>query len=223
MQSDSRGRDHFALQGVVKRWGSAVILEGAELVVEAGAAVHIEGVNGAGKTTFLRVCAGLLTPDAGTVSFAGLDPHRDRRAFLYRTGFLSAGDHGLYGRLSAREHLRLGTGLAMLPRARRAALVDRAIEAFGLGEFADRRVERASTGQRQRVRLALAFVHDPDLLLLDEPENSLDEDGEAMFSRALHASVDAGACALVCSPGTSAGSFDWARRYTLKRGRLVPA
>ena len=120
-------------------------------------------------------------PDAGTVTVDGLSSDANWREYHRRIGFLSAGDRGLYNRFSVRGHLEYGARIAFVPRARRREAVDEALVRFGLTDLATRRADRLSQGQRQRLRLALTVVHDPKVLLLDEPRNSLDDEGLAML------------------------------------------
>lgn len=135
--------------------------------------VGLLGPNGAGKTTTLRMLATLLRPTEGTASVAGFDvatqPLEVRRSVGYLTG-----DTGLYGRLTPLEVLRyFGDlhGMAASETKRRSAEL---VERLGIGEFATRRCEALSTGQRQRVSIARAFLHDPAVLILDEPTSGLD-------------------------------------------------
>jgi ABC-2 type transport system ATP-binding protein len=213
------------LSGVVKRWpGQAVpVIGGAELDLRAGSVISIAGANGAGKTTLLRMVAGAIRPDAGEILLDGLSPERDRRDYQARIGFLAAGDHGLYARLTVREQLTLWSRLALLPRPERRAAVLAAVERFGLAELAENRVERLSLGQRQRVRLALAFLHDPRVVLLDEPLNSLDADGTRTVGEALDRLRSRGGVCLWASPEPPQVGIDFERRLVLSEGALSPA
>lgn len=131
------------------------------------------GPNGAGKTTTLRMLAGVLTPDAGTARICGIDVHRDPLPAKAALGFLS-GDTQLYHRLSPREVLTyFGQLYGMDPvllETRISALVER----LDLGTFAHRACGTLSAGQKQRTNIARAFLHDPRLLILDEPTTALD-------------------------------------------------
>jgi ABC-2 type transport system ATP-binding protein len=192
-----------------KQWpGGAQVLGGVSLVLPQGQLCVVEGANGAGKSTFVRVIAGILAPDAGEVRVRG-------RAF-------AAGDTGLYARLDVPGHLELACGLCLVPRARRRALIAQAVERFELGSFGRRRVDRLSTGQRQRLRLALGFLHEPSLVLLDEPHASLDPAGRTALDRALGAHLAAGRSALWVRPGDDGGPRPHLR-LRLSGGRLVPA
>jgi ABC-2 type transport system ATP-binding protein len=218
-------REPLALEGITKRWagGRRNVLDEVDLVVRPGTTVFVGGANGAGKTTLLRIAAGLLLPDRGSVRLGHLDAEADRRSFQRRIGFLSAASAGLYARLAVRDHLRLWSRLALLPRGERARHQARTAEAFDLVALADRRVDRLSMGQRQRVRLAGAFLHDPEVVLLDEPANSLDEMGLAILAAELRRVQDDGRAAVWCAPVTQRELLPAARVLTLDGGRLVEA
>jgi ABC-2 type transport system ATP-binding protein len=219
------GRTALAVSGVHKRWepGVAPVLAGVDLELEPGVAVAVAGANGAGKTTLLRIVAGLLAPDAGSVRVCGLGLGGDREEYQRALGFLPAGNSGLYGRLKAEHHLELWTRLALMPRRRRRAAIASAVDAFGLASLCGRRVDRLSMGQRQRLRLALAFVHAPRLVLLDEPGTSLDDEGAAVLDVALSELKARGGSALVCLPTGWAHPLPVDRRYLLAGGRLEAA
>jgi ABC-2 type transport system ATP-binding protein len=215
--------DLLVLHGIQKRWRKSPVLEGIDLSVARGALVSISGANGTGKTTLLRIAAGLIQPDSGEVALEGLHPERDRRAFLGRLGFLSAGDRTLYARLSTRRHLDLAARLALLPAGNRAASIERAFGVFALDDFADRRVDRLSMGQRQRVRLAMTFVHDPSLILLDEPANSLDQEGLDVLAAYLVQLRSRGGAAVWCGPAGVPKPMASDTELRLAEGRLRPA
>lgn len=211
------------VQGVKKSWRKAPrpVLAGIDFSAERGTATWIGGDNGAGKTTFLRVLAGLIKADAGTVRLDGYDLEADRRRYHESIGFLSAGNTGLYNRLTVRFHLDYWARLSFLPRPERGPAVERALEEFRLGELADRRVERMSMGQRQRVRIALAFLHRPCLLLLDEARTSLDAPGKELLGAACRRTLDEGGAIVACSPtGESEEEVRFQRRFLIRDGRL---
>lgn len=191
----------LAMTGIVKRWPRVpVVLEGVDLTLEPGTAIAVVGRNGTGKTTLLRIAAGLIMPEQGAVRLEGLDPERDRTEFQRRLGFGSAGNSGLYARLKTEHHLDMWAKLALLPKARRTEAIERVRDQFELEPLWGRRVDRISMGQRQRLRLALAFLHDPTVVLLDEPTTSLDDEGIALLGRAIESLKARGGGALVCLP-----------------------
>lgn len=209
----------LALHGVDKAYGGTVVLQRLELTVERGELVGVGGANGIGKTTLLRICAGLIAPDAGVVWLDGLHPRRDRAAFQRRVGFLAAGDRGLYARLTLRRHLELWGRVSLLEGERYRRAIERTIERLALGELEGRRMDRLSMGQRQRVRLAMAFMHEPALVLLDEPLNSLDERGGELLRGCLAETTARGGAVIWCAPQVGAEApFD--RSLLLEAGRL---
>ena len=215
----------LALTGIVKSWPSQAgpVLAGVDLDVAPGTTVAISGRNGAGKTTLLRIAAGLIAPEAGSVRVCGLDVERERTEFQRRVGFLAAGNSGLYARLKVRHHLEMWSRLALVPRRERREAIEHATDAFALGPLRGRRVDRLSMGQRQRLRLALAFVHAPRVALLDEPATSLDGEGIALLERALAALTARGGAAVVCVPSGWEQALAIDRSLVLSSGHLEPA
>ena len=211
------------LRGIHKRWGTKDVLAGADLEIEPGTMAWLGGRNGAGKTTLLRIAGGLIAPDDGKVSLHGLDPERDRRAYQRRLGFLSAGNLGLYARLSVADNLDFFASIALIPTAERARAIERAVVRFELDELYRSRTDRLSTGQRQRVRLAVTFLHEPDVLLLDEPHTSLDDEALALVRDALEELTGRGGAALWCSPTPEHVGLGYDRGYRVEAGKIVPA
>lgn len=212
-----------ALTDIVKSWRGSDVLAGASLDVNPGMRAWIGGRNGVGKTTLLRIAAGLIAPDSGAVRLHGLDPEADRRAFQSRLGFLSAGNTGLYARLNAWDNLDFWAGIAFVPRRDRPAAIEDVVERFALGDLARRRVDRMSMGQRQRVRLAMTFLHAPSVLMLDEPQTSLDDDALALLGSALDAHTRGGGTALLCAPTREKLELEVDAAYVVEGGELVPA
>ena len=215
----------LALAGITKRWPrlDAPVLDRVDLALQPGATTEVVGRNGTGKTTLLRIAAGLIGPDDGSVTLAGLDPTTDRRAFQSRTAFLSAGQGGLYARLTVAWHLDWWGRLALIPAERRRALAAAALREFELEPLEGRRTDRLSTGQRQRLRLAGTFMLAPDVILLDEPASSLDGDGVGLLGRAVTAATARGAAVLWCAPSGTQPAIASDHRYVLEGGRIEPA
>jgi ABC-2 type transport system ATP-binding protein len=211
------------LYDVAKRWRKDVeLLESVNLTIEPGETVWVGGRNGVGKTTLLRIASGLIDPDSGEVRAFGLHPFRDRRAFQRRVGFLSAGNAGIYARLTVRGQLDCWARIAFVPRERRTGAIDAIMRHFDLVGLAAHRSDRLSMGQRQRLRIAMAFVAEPDLVLLDEPRNSLDAEGNEMLKAAIQAATARGGAVLWCSPTGEPSGVDFDARYILEQGHLRP-
>jgi len=212
----------LVLDGLVKAWpGRPPVVDDVSLTLRRGEVTWIGGRNGVGKTTLLRIAAGLIRAERGVVSVLGLSPERDRREFQRHVALLSAGDRGLFARLSVREHLMYWARLNLLPRGQRVRLVERAIESFALQELAGHRADRMSMGQRQRLRLAMTFLPEPDAILLDEPRNSLDDDGYAVLNDSVDTALARGASVLWCSPRGEDRVLRFDASYTLEGGKLV--
>jgi ABC-2 type transport system ATP-binding protein len=211
------------LSGIVKHWRTLErpVLDHVDLDLGAGQAVHISGRNGVGKTTLLRIVTGLIMPDKGEVEIGGLHPERDRVEYQRQVGFLPAGDRGLYARLPVKRHLDFWCRVGFVPRERRRTLVAEALERFDLTELAGRRVDRLSMGQRQRVRLAGLLLHDPRVVMLDEPLNSLDDEGIELVLAVTREVVDRGGILIWCSPAGERTGLEFDRAYVLEDGRLV--
>ena len=122
--------------------------------------------------------------------------------------------------MRVRQQLDYWARLAYIPRAQRGDLVQCSLERFGLGELADQRVDRMSMGQRQRIRLAMAFLHEPQVLLLDEPRNSLDDDGYALLNEQIQAAANRQAAVLWCSPRGEDRVIGCDASFTLTGGQL---
>jgi sodium transport system ATP-binding protein len=158
---------------LVKRFGGATAVAGIDLSVCAGEVVGLLGPNGAGKTTTLRMLAGILPPTAGRISIAGLDLAERPLDAKQRIGFLS-GDTQLYQRLTPREVLRYFGRLYLMDEARLSGRIDTLVRDLEMESFASRPCSTLSAGQKQRANIARAFLHEPELLILDEPTNALD-------------------------------------------------
>jgi ABC-2 type transport system ATP-binding protein len=159
----------LSLQVVSKWYGHTVAVATVSFALEPGV-TGLLGHNGAGKSTALKLCAGFATPDAGTVRVFGADPRRDV-AIYGRVGIVPDAD-GLWPFLSARQAIRTCAELRGV--ADPGAAAERMLELVELRDAADRTVGGFSKGMRQRVKLACALAHDPELLLLDEPLNGTD-------------------------------------------------
>jgi ABC-2 type transport system ATP-binding protein len=216
------GAPLLELERIHHRWKGPKppVLEDVSLTLRAGEVTWVGGRNGVGKTTLLRLAAGILLPQRGSVRMGELTPESKGNRYRRQIGFLSAGDRSLQARMLVRQQLDFWARLAYVPRERRRSLVDLSLQRFGLEEFAERRVDRMSMGQRQRIRLAMAFLHEPIVLLLDEPRNSLDDDGYAVLSEQIERAGSAGATVLWCSPRGEDRVLTSDIGYTLEDGRL---
>ena len=189
------------VQGLVKSFGrkrEVQAVRDVSFVAPDGQITGLLGPTGAGKTTLLRMLATLMIPDAGSASIGGLDVVRDRFAVRERIGVLSDA-RGLYPRLTARENLRYYGELHGLSGAALDGRVDALITTLGLDDLADRRTQGFSQGEKMKVAIARALVHDPSTVLLDEPTNGLDIMSVRALREQLRGLRAAGKCLLFSS------------------------
>ena len=183
------------IEGLEKAYGDIKALDGCSFRVHPGRMLGFLGPNGAGKTTTMRAIFGLVTTDAGSVSWHGSPIGPDERL---RFGYMPE-TRGLYPKMKAEDQLTyLGT-LHGMSRPEARASAGRWLERLGLGERRADQVERLSHGNQQRVQLAAALVHDPELLVLDEPFSGLDPIGVETMAEVLRERADAGAGVLFSS------------------------
>jgi ABC-type multidrug transport system ATPase subunit len=164
---------------------TAVALLGVSFEVRQGEALALLGANGAGKSTLLRILATLLLPTRGATRIAGFDAVRQPREVRRKLGYHAGTDHGFYARLTGRENLLFFGRLNHLSSGAATQRVNQLAEQFGLSEALDRQVRTLSSGTVQRLSLARALIHQPSVLLLDEPTRSLDAIAAMEFRRFL--------------------------------------
>ena len=160
-------------RGLVKRYDDEVAVAGIDLEVGPGEIYGLVGPNGAGKTTTMRILATLLAPTAGEARVAGIDVMTDPIEVRRRIGYMPD-FYGVYDDLRVWEYLDFFARCYGVPAARRAGMIGELLEIVGLPEKRDAYVEALSRGMRQRLCLAHTLVHDPQLLILDEPASGLD-------------------------------------------------
>ena len=160
-------------QHLRKAYGPRVVVKDVHLSVSAGEVVGLLGPNGAGKTTTLRVLAGLLRPASGATRIGGVDVQVDPLKARRQLGFLTAST-GLYDRLTGREMLQTFGRLQRLDENTLSSRITALTEELELAAFLDKRCGALSSGQKQRINIARAVVHDPSAYVLDEPTATLD-------------------------------------------------
>jgi len=160
-------------EALTRTFGDVRAVHALSLHVHPGEVVGLLGPNGAGKTTTLRMLAGILTPTSGRASVCGHDTVNEALAAKRKLGFLS-GDTALYQRLTPREILTFFGRLHELPEARIAERTQEIIGLLRMTDFADRPCGTLSSGQQQKANIARTILHDPPVLILDEPTASLD-------------------------------------------------
>jgi len=210
----------IVVRGLRRAFGPVRALDGVDLQARAGAVTALVGPNGSGKTTLLLVLAGLLVPDSGDVRVSGFDPVADGRAARARTGWMPD-TFGTWDSLTSREVLLTFAAAYRMPAAHARTRVDELLATVHLTEFADRPASVLSRGQKQRLGLARALVHDPDVLLLDEPASGLDPRSRVDLRLLLRRLADDGRTVLVSSHVLSELEEMADDAVFLSRGRTV--
>jgi ABC-2 type transport system ATP-binding protein len=178
-------------EGLTKRYGDRRALDGFDLSVQPGEITGLVGHNGAGKTTFVEVVTGLVRPDAGRVTVAGIDARRRPRAARRLVG-VAPQEQALYLSATARDNLSLFGALAGWRGAGLRRAVAEVAEELRLSDLLEQRVGLLSGGQRRRVQAATAMIGSPQLLLLDEPTAGADPDTRTALLAAVRARAEAG-------------------------------
>ena len=178
--------------GLVKRFGGRPVVSGVDLVVPHGMIYGVLGPNGAGKTTTLRMLLGIIEPDSGERTLLG---HRHPRDASDRVGYLPE-ERGLYPAMKAREAIAFMGALRGLPWKEGRARAQQLLEKTGLGHAADQKIRKLSKGMAQLVQLLGSVVHQPDLLVLDEPFSGLDPVNQERLETLILAERDRGATVL---------------------------
>ncbi len=181
-----------------KTFDKVVAVDDVSFSAPDGSVTGLLGPNGAGKTTTLRILYALLRPDRGTALVDGHNTLSERGEVLKRIGVLSD-NKGLYPRLSARENIRYFGQLHQIEKSELEQRIDRLIQLLDMQEIADRRSEGFSQGQRTKVAIARALIHNPQNVLLDEPTNGLDVMSTRAMRTFIHRLRDEGKCVLFSS------------------------
>jgi len=164
----------------------------------SGKVTALLGPNGAGKSTILRILSTIISPDTGAATIEGLDVTTDTMDVRRKIGVLPH-NTGIYDRLTAIENIRYFGNLHQVKRTELNDRIDKLIHLLDMNEFCNRRVSGFSQGQKMKVALARALIHDPQYILLDEPTNGLDVMATRALRKVIHDIKDAGKCILFSS------------------------
>ena len=195
---------------LTQHFGTDVALESVDLAIDAGEHLAVLGDNGAGKTTLLRILATAARPTSGGLEIFGLNALVERRRLRARIGFVAHAP-GLYPALSATENLEFFCTLQGVERRRVAEVLD----LVGLGEVARRPASKLSRGAQQRLAIGRAVLHDPKLLVLDEPDASLDSGAADLLARVMK-----GRTAVIATHDHALANRLCQRTLELRRGRV---
>ncbi len=208
------------VEALVKRYGERTAVDGLSFTVGPGEIYGLLGPNGAGKTTTIRVLTGLLPPTSGSVGVAGHDPFVEPLRARAALGWAGQ-ETTLYDDLSAEENLRMACVLARVPRNRIRARVAELLEIVGLADRARDRVAAYSGGMKRRLHLAVALVHDPAVLLLDEPLVGVDPQARAHLITMIEGLRDRGRAILLTTHDMDDAQRLCTRVGIIDRGKLI--
>jgi heme exporter protein A len=198
---------------LTQRFGSELALDAVDLALDKGEHLAVLGDNGAGKTTLLRILATASRPTSGRLELFGLDAFRERKRLRALVGFVGHAP-GLYPALSAAENLEFFCALQDIDRAR----VPEVLDLVGLPEVARRPAGRLSRGEQQRLAIGRAILHDPRLLVLDEPDASLDSGAGDLLAKVMQ-----GRSAVLATHDHAMANRLCQRTLVLRNGRSLGA
>lgn len=211
----------IVVDGLSRRFGEVVAVDRLSLEVTAGEVFGFLGHNGAGKTTTVRLLNGVLAPDAGQVRVLGMEPVRDGPRLRLRTGVLTE-TPSLDERLTGRENLAIYAELYSVPRDRLPGRLEHLLDAFELAHRADEKVGGYSRGMKQRLALARALLHEPEVLFLDEPTAGLDPVAtHRVHELIVHLSQEEHRTVFLCTHNLAEAQKLCSRVAVLEHGRLI--
>ncbi|MES0807873.1 ABC transporter ATP-binding protein [Roseibium sp. SCPC15] len=183
-------------QGLIKKFKDFRAVDGLDLTIERGMIYGFLGPNGCGKTTAMRMLTGLLTPTEGTVEVLGLSVPKDAETLKYKIGYMTQA-FSLYGDLTVLENLDFMATIYGMPAKQRKKRIGEVMERYSLTDLKNRFAGKMSGGQRQRLALATAVLHEPQLLFLDEPTSAVDPESRRHFWEQLFDLVEGGTSIVV--------------------------
>ena len=202
-----------------RKRGDVVAVDDLSFRCQAGEVFGLLGPNGAGKTTTLRILSTALKPTSGTIEVDGVDVAGNPAEVRRRIGFLS-GNTGLYGRLTPREIIAYFGRLYGMPEDRIKVRTDELVERLGMGDFADRRADNLSTGQKQKASIARTVVHEPPIVVFDEPTSGLDVMTSRELIHLIQQCKDDGRCVVFSTHFMSEAEKLCDRLAVVHKGRL---
>lgn len=187
------------IRGLRKHFGDGDVIQGIDLFIEEGEVFGLIGPDGAGKSTLIRMLAGILEPTQGEISLRGIDAIHDYEEVRRLVGYMPQ-SFGLYGLLTVEENLRAVARIHGVKKAEFKKRAERLYQFSSLGPFRDRRAAQLSGGMRQKLGLSCVLVHEPHMLLLDEPTVGVDPVSRREFWEILHALSAQGSTILISTP-----------------------
>ena len=212
-------RSAIELKGVTKRFGSNTAVDDVSFSVPRGEVVGFLGPNGSGKTTTMRLITSYYTPDSGSILVDGVDNQASDVETRRKMGYLPE-NNPLYGDLTVHEYLEFASDLHGLPKRQRKSFIGRAVEEVGIEEVYYRPISQCSKGFKQRVGLAQAILHEPEILVMDEPTEGLDPNQRVPI-RELIVSMGAERTVMLSTHVLQEAEAVCDRMLIIARGRIV--
>ena len=207
-------------RGLTKAFNRFVAVDDLSLSIEPGQVLALLGPNGAGKTTTVRMLCSILRPTSGSARVAGFDVVVAAAAVRARVGMLTE-HHGLYLRASGREYLEFYGDLYQIPRDRLRRRLGELLERFGMAYAADRRIGEYSKGMRQKLALIRAMLHDPPVLLLDEPTSAMDPHSARLVRDAIQELRSDNRSIMLCTHNLTEAEQLSDQIAIIRRGRII--
>ncbi|MCI0519882.1 MAG: ABC transporter ATP-binding protein [Chloroflexi bacterium] len=195
-------------------------VDGVSLAVQAGEVLALLGPNGAGKTTTVRMLTSILRPSRGGARVAGFDIVSQAAQVRASVGVLTE-QHGLYGRMPAGEYLDFYGQVYNVPAAQRSRRIDALLEHFGLQNERKRRIAEYSKGMRQKLALARALLHEPPVLLLDEPTSAMDPESARLVRNAIRDLRSASRAVVICTHNLAEAEELADQIAIIRQGRII--
>ena len=205
---------------LTKHFGTLVAVEGVSLRVEAGEILALLGPNGAGKTTTIRMLASILRPTRGTAKIKGFDVVQEPIDVRRSVGFLTE-HHGLYTRMKQEEYLQFFGRIHKMPREVIRKRTTELLTQYGLIEANEQRLSQFSKGMRQKLALARTLLHDPAVLLLDEPTSAMDPSSAHMVREGISGLRSSNRAIIVCTHNLHEAEMLADKIAIIRRGRII--
>lgn len=203
-----------------KHFGQLAAVNDVSLQVEPGQILTLLGPNGAGKTTTIRMLASILHPTSGEARIAGLDVRQHAREIRRQVGLLTE-HHGLYTRMKAKDYLRFFGSVYGIDRSVAKDRIDELLRRFDLGEALDLRLGQFSRGMRQKLALARALLHDPAVLLLDEPTSAMDPSSARLVRQSILGLRSSNRAIVVCTHNLPEAESLADTIAVIRRGKII--
>lgn len=208
------------INNIVKKFGSFNAVDGINIHVKPGELYGFLGQNGAGKTTTMKMIAGIYTPTSGSIFIDGIDIKQNPISAKFKIGFVPDQPY-LYDKLTGREFMFFSGGLYKLEKKSIQCKIDELVEQLKIENWLDKRTEEYSQGMKQRITIASALLHDPKLIVLDEPMVGLDPQSAVLVKNILRNKVSEGAAVFVSTHSLSFAEEVCSRIGIIKQGKMI--